>query len=58
MLNPQPELSDLPIKSYYRYALPAFKDSTGEPPPLSAQPSPHIANPGPNYLPDVMLIRV
>lgn len=29
MLNPQPELSDLPIKSYYRYALPSFNGSAG-----------------------------
>jgi hypothetical protein len=24
VLNPQPQLTDLPLKSYYRYALPAF----------------------------------
>lgn len=29
VLNPLLELSDLPIKSYYRYALPAFAASTG-----------------------------
>ena len=24
VLNPQPQLTDLPLKSYYRYALPTF----------------------------------
>ena len=29
MLNPQLELSDLPVKSYYRYALPSFAPPVG-----------------------------
>ncbi len=24
VLNPQPQLTDMPLKSYYRYALPSF----------------------------------
>ena len=39
-LNPSAELPDLPLKSFYRYALPDF-------PPASSSSSDHLSMPGP-----------